>query len=44
MTKRIYIIFGIILGIIVIFFGLLSKKDLNDNSIIVNDSSLKFFT
>ena len=43
MTKRIYIIFGIILGIIVIFFGLLSKKDLNDNSIIVNDSSLKFF-
>ena len=32
MTKRIYIIFGIILGIIVIFFGLLSKKDLNDGA------------
>ena len=43
MTKRIYIIFGIILGIIVIFFGLLSKKDLDDNSIIANDSSLKLF-
>ena len=43
MTKKIYIIFGIILGIIVIFFGLLSKKDLDDNSIIANDSSLKLF-
>ena len=43
MTKKIFIIFGIILGIIVIFFGLLSKKDLDDNSIIANDSSLKLF-
>ena len=43
MTKKVYTIFGIILGLIVVLFGLLNKRDLDDNSIVANDNSLKLF-
>ena len=37
MTKKVYTIFGIILGLVVVLFGLLSKTDLDDNFIVAND-------
>ena len=43
MTKKVYTIFGIILGLIVVLFGLLSKTDLDDNFIVANDKTLKLF-
>ena len=43
MTKKVYTIFGIILGLIVVLFGLLSKTDLDDNFIVANDNTLKLF-
>lgn len=43
MTKKVYTIFGIILGLIVVLFGLLNKRDLDDNFIVANDNILKLF-
>ena len=43
MTKKVYTIFGIILGLIVVLFGLLNKRDLDDNFIVANDNTLKLF-
>ncbi len=38
MKKRFFTTFGIFLGIFIVLFGLLNKKDLDFNAIIINDS------
>ena len=43
MTKRIYTIFGVILGVGVILLGLLREDQINENSILINDNILKNF-
>lgn len=43
MTKRIYTIFGVILGVGVILLGLLREDQVNENSILINDNILKNF-
>jgi len=43
MTKRIYTIFGVILGVGIILLGLLREDKINENSILINDNILKNF-
>ena len=43
MTKRFYTILGVFLGILIVLFGLLNKKDLDVNTIVINDSILNNF-
>ena len=43
MKKRFFTTFGIFLGIFIILFGLLNKKDLDVNTIIINDNILNNF-
>ena len=43
MTKRFYTILGVFLGILIVLFGLLNKKDLDVNTIVINDNILNNF-
>ena len=43
MTKRFYTILGVLLGILIVLFGLLNKKDLDVNTIVINDNILNNF-
>ena len=43
MTKRFYPILGVFLGILIVLFGLLNKKDLDVNTIVINDNILNNF-
>ena len=43
MTKRFYTILGVFLGILIVLLGLLNKKDLDINTIVINDNILNNF-
>tara|TARA_Y100001935_G_scaffold221079_1_gene195110 strand:+ start:299 stop:1129 length:831 start_codon:yes stop_codon:yes gene_type:complete len=43
MTKRFYTILGVFFGILIVLFGLLNKKDLDVNTIVINDNILNNF-
>ena len=43
MKKRFFTTFGIFLGIFIVLFGLLNKKDLDVNTIVINDNILNNF-
>ena len=43
MKKRFFTTFGIFLGILIVLFGLLNKKDLDVNTIVINDNILNNF-
>lgn len=43
MTKRFYTILGVFSGILIVLFGLLNKKDLDVNTIVINDNILNNF-
>ena len=43
MKKRFFTTFGIFLGILIVLFGLLNKKDSDVNTIVINDNILNNF-
>jgi len=43
MTRKLYTIFGVIFGILIVLVGLLNKKNFDANTIVINDSILNNF-
>ena len=43
MTRKLYTIFGVIFGILIVLVGLLNKKNFDTNTIVINDSILNNF-
>ena len=43
MTRKLYTIFGVIFGILIVLIGVLNKKSFDTNTIVINDNILNNF-